>query len=60
MALQNLKQKLKEKQEKIDRLEGEKVVQKREERLICGSMYELGLEILRGNVEKMNTKKNEQ
>jgi len=57
VALQNLKQKLKEKQEKIDRLEGEKVVQKREERLICGSMYELGLEILRGNVEKMNTKK---
>ena len=49
VALQNLKQKLKEKQEKIDRLEGEKIVQKREEKLVCGSIYELGLEILRNN-----------
>ena len=47
VALSNLKEKLKEKQDKIERLEGERVVQKREERLITGSIYELGLEILK-------------
>jgi len=43
---------LKEKQDKIERLEGERLVQKREEKLVTGSIYELGMEILKRNNAK--------
>ncbi|GMI58304.1 hypothetical protein ScalyP_jg8242 [Parmales sp. scaly parma] len=52
VALQGLKQKLKEKSERIELLESEKIVQKREEKLLSSSIFELGLQIIQSNKEK--------
>lgn len=55
VALQDCKAKLKEKHDKIEALEmrgaNEKVAQKREERLLSSSIYELGLGIMQGSLK---------
>mmetsp|Transcript_9049 Transcript_9049/g.12834 ORF Transcript_9049/g.12834 Transcript_9049/m.12834 type:complete len:587 (-) Transcript_9049:56-1816(-) len=55
VALQECKAKLKEKQDKIEALEGrsssEKTAQKREERLLSATIYELGLAIMQNRLK---------
>jgi protein HOOK3 len=56
VALQECKAKLKEKQDKIEILEGrsatEKTAQKREERLLSSTIYELGLAIMQNRLKE--------
>ena len=56
VALQECKAKLKEKQDKIEALEGrsasEKTAQKREERLLSSTIYELGLTIMQNRLKE--------
>ena len=56
VALQECKAKLKEKQDKIDALEArsasEKTAQKREERLLSSTIYELGLGIMQNRLKE--------
>mmetsp|Transcript_26120 Transcript_26120/g.62055 ORF Transcript_26120/g.62055 Transcript_26120/m.62055 type:complete len:617 (+) Transcript_26120:323-2173(+) len=56
VALQECKAKLKEKQDKIEVLEGrsatEKTAQKREERLLSSTIYELGLAIMQNRLKE--------
>ena len=55
VALQECKAKLKEKQDKIDSLESrsasERTAQKREERLLSSTIYELGLAIMQNRLK---------
>lgn len=56
VALQECKSKLKEKQDKIEALEGrnssEKTAQKREEKLLSSTIYELGLTIMQNRLKE--------
>ena len=56
VALQECKAKLKEKQDKIEALESrsasEKTAQKREERLLSSTIYELGLTIMQNRLKE--------
>jgi protein HOOK3 len=56
VALQECKAKLKEKQDKIEALENrsssEKTAQKREERLLSSTIYELGLAIMQDRLKE--------
>jgi len=55
VALQECKAKLKEKQDKIEMLESrsatEKTAQKREERLLSSTIFELGLSIMQNRLK---------